>query len=326
MHIQRRALLALAGAFLLPRIGRADTPSMPPTSAESPDGVRWVTLSSGYKVWTQRIGSGPTKVLLLSGGPGLSHEYMECFAVFLPQQGYELYFYDQLGCGRSDRPSDASLWRLSRSLDEVEEVRAALGLDRMIVVGHSWGGILGLEYALRHPQRIRAFVLSNMTASFADYGAYVQQLREQMPTAVQSRLTALEAAGQTDDAEYQDLVTKYLYARYICRLDPWPEPVLRALEGINPEIYVTMQGANEFLPTGNLKTWDRWADLPRLDVPTLVMGARYDEMNPESIRREAALIPDAALFISETGSHLAMWDDQKAYFDALLSFLERQRG
>ncbi|GLK72322.1 alpha/beta fold hydrolase [Ancylobacter dichloromethanicus] len=179
MYIQRRALLALAGALMLPRLGRADPhpPSVPQALGESPDGIRWVTLSSGHRVWTPRIGRGATKVLLLSGGPGLSHEYMQCFADFLPQQGYELYFHDQLGCGLSDRPKDPSLWRLSRYLEEVEEVRAALGLGRMIIVGHSWGGILGLEYALRFREHTQAFVLSNMSASFADYSSYVRQLR-----------------------------------------------------------------------------------------------------------------------------------------------------
>ncbi|SDA24826.1 proline iminopeptidase [Sphingomonas sp. NFR15] len=302
----------------------AATCSVPLRAATTPadtGGVQWIRLSNGHRVWTQRLGRGPKKILLLHGGPGLSHDYMQCFADYLPKAGYELYFYDQLGCGRSDKPDDTRLWTLPRYLDEVEQVRAGLGLDHMILAGHSWGGILGIEYALRHPERLRGFVLSDMAASFSDYGRRTRQLRDQLPAPVKARLETLEKAGQQGGDEYSGIIQRELYARYICRLDPWPEPVLRSLGGINPVIYNQMQGPDEFTLTGNLRDWDRWADLPRIRTPTLVMGARYDEMDPQSIRREAQLIPHSSLFISETGSHLAMWDDQKAYFAALLGFL-----
>jgi proline iminopeptidase len=292
------------------------------TAEDGQDGVRWIKLRSGYKIWTRRIGRGRTKVLLLHGGPGASHEYMQCFADVLPQAGYEMYFYDQLGCGHSDKPDDTSLWALPRYLDEVEEVIEALELERIVLVGHSWGGILGIEYALRHPERLNGFVLSNMSASFADYGAYVHHLRDNLPAPVRARLTELEIAGKQNSQEYDAIIHKELYGRYICRLDPWPEPVQRSLGGINPVIYNQMQGPDEFTLTGNLMNWDRWADLSRIQTRTLVMGARNDEMNPDSMRREADLIPESSLFISDTGSHLAMWDDQENYFKALLAFLD----
>jgi proline iminopeptidase len=324
--INRRSILAggAIAALGTPFAGRA-TGAGQVQGAEQRDGVRWVRLSTGHRVWTQRLGRGRKKVLVLHGGPGFSHDYMDCFADFLPKAGYELYFYDQLGCGRSDRPEDTSLWTLPRYLQEVEEVRAALGLERFIVVGHSWGGILGLEYALRHPDRLAGFVLSSMTASFADFEAYTKQLKESLPAAARERLSRLEDAGQQASDEYGAILQKELYTRYICRLDPWPEGLQRSFAIANATIYNQMQGPNEFTITGNLKDWDRWADLPKLAIPTLVTGARYDEMNPESIRREARLIPGARLFFSETGSHLAMWDDQKAYFEALLSFLAELR-
>jgi proline iminopeptidase len=291
-----------------------------------PAGVRLIRLADGHRVWTRRVGSGPRKVLLLHGGPGLSHDYMECFASVLPQAGFEMYFYDQLGCGRSDHPNDVRLWNLPRYLDEVEQVRAALGIDKMILIGHSWGSILGIEYALRHPHRLERLVLSNMSASFADYGAYVNHLRQTLPADVRQQMATLEAAHAQGGDAYAALMQKELYNRYICRLDPWPEPVLRSLQAMNPSIYNQMQGPDEFTLTGNLKNWDRWADLKRISTPTLVMGARYDEMDPESIRREARLIPGAELFISETGSHMAMWDDQQRYFAALLGFLKAGRS
>jgi proline iminopeptidase len=321
-ELNRRHLIeggiALAAAATLSKRTFAATS----VAEEGQDGVRWIRLRNGHKIWTQRIGRSPKKVLLLHGGPGASHEYMQCFADVLPQAGYEMYFYDQLGCGHSDKPDDTGLWTLPRYLDEVEEVIEALELDRLVLVGHSWGGMLGIEYALRRPERLSGFVLSNMSASFADYGAYVRHLRDTLPAPVQARLAELEIAGKQNSQEYDAIIHKELYGRYICRLDPWPEPVQRSLGGINPVIYNQMQGPDEFTLTGNLMNWDRWADLPRIQTRTLVMGARHDEMNPESIRREAKLIPQSSLFISETGSHLAMWDDQKNYFEALLAFLD----
>ncbi|MET3722567.1 proline iminopeptidase-family hydrolase [Sphingomonas trueperi] len=315
----RRQLLSLAAAGALLPAGRAlAVPDLPRE-------VRRITVAGKYQVWTERVGTGATKVLLLHGGPGFSHDYMDCFADFLPQAGYELYFYDQLGCGQSDRPDDTSLWTLPRYLDEVEEVRAGLGLDRFVLVGHSWGGILGIEYALRHPERLSGFVLSSMTASFADFAAYTGQLKQALPAPIRRQLAALEAAGEQGGEAYGKILQDELYTRYICRLKPWPAPLTHSFEVANGTIYNQMQGPNEFVVTGNLRNWDRWHDLPNLQVPTLVMGARYDEMNPKSIEREARLIPGAELFLSKTGSHLTMWDDQRAYFDAILRFLAKLR-
>jgi proline iminopeptidase len=332
MPMRRRNILeafamVLASGLCPAGLAAAATPSTaaPNDTVGNADGVRRVTLSSGHTVWTQRLGRSTTKVLILNGGPGLSHEYMQCFADFLPQAGYEMVFYDQLGCGQSDKPRDKRLWTLERYVSEVEEVRHALGLEQMIVVSHSWGAMLGMEYVLRYPGNVRAFVLSDMSASYADFARYVHVLRTRMPERIQARMSVLEQHGKTGGDEYQQLVMKYLYDVYICRSNPWPLPVQRCFAGVNDEIYSTMQGPNEFVVTGNLKTWDRWASLPKISVPTLVMGARYDEMDPASERREAAAIPGAELFMSETGSHLSMWDDQRAYFGALLTFLDRHR-
>ena len=287
------------------------------------EGVRWIRLREGHRVWTRRVGSGPVKVLLLHGGPGFSHDYMECFADFLPPAGIEIYFYDQLGCGFSDRPDDEQLWNLPRYVAEVEQVRTALGLDDFVLLGHSWGGILAIEYALRpYARHLRAAVISNMTASIADYTAYTNKLKNALPAPVLQQLEALERAGRRASEEYSAIVMQELYPRHICRVQPFPEPFQRALQKVNAKIYNQMQGADEFVVSGNLKGWDRWRDLRRIRTRTLVMGARYDEMNPDSVRREAQLVPGAQLFISDTGGHLAMWDDQQHYFAALIDFLQ----
>ncbi len=122
-------------------------------------------------------------------------------------------------------------------------------------------------------------------------------------------MVALEKAGKESSDEYGEILQRELYTRYICRLNPWPEGLQHSFAVANGIIYNQMQGPNEFVITGNLKSWDRWADLHRITVPTLVMGARHDEMNPQSVEREATLIPGTRFFMSETGSHLAMWDD-----------------
>jgi proline iminopeptidase len=287
--------------------------------------VRWVRLSNGYKVWTQRIGQGSTKVLLLHGGPGLSHDYMDCFADFLPRAGYELYFYDQLGSGRSDRPSDPALWTLERYVHEVEEVRTGLELDQFVLIGHSWGSALGMEYALSYQQHLSALVLSNMTDNAADYDSYMQKLKNALPPPVLRRLNELERSGKQDSPEYQKLFMTEFFARHACRLTPTPPSLERSFSVENASINNQVVGSGDFVMGGEFTHWDRRAQLPRIRVPTLTMGARYDFMNHETIKQEAQLIPGAECFISATGSHLAMWDDQTHYFQALLAFLAKHR-
>jgi len=284
--------------------------------------VRRIKLREGYEVWTQRVGSGPIKVLLLHGGPGIPHDYLQPFADFLPPAGIEIHFYDQLGVGLSDHPDSTSLWNVERYLDEVEQVRAALRLEQFVLFGHSWGGILTMEYALsRHARHLKAAIISNMTASIEDYTRYTKFLKDALPVKVRKELAQLEAAGQASSDRYNEIVFNELYPRHLCRIWPLPQPAQHAIDTMNAKIYNFMQGSNEFEVTGNLKGWDRWQDLHRINVPTLWMGARHDEMDPKSIAREASLVRNSRLFLSKTGSHLTMWDDQKNYFAALLGFL-----
>jgi len=285
-------------------------------------GIRMVPVVGGkYKVWTKKVGSGPVKVLLLHGGPGLSHAYLEAMESFLPQAGIEMYYYDQLGCGNSEQPDDPSLWNLPRYLEELEEVRLGLGLDQFVLYGHSWGGILGIEYALQHPKRLRALVVSNMTAGMDAYVKYSDTLKAQLPPALLAELRALEAQQAYDTPAYEKIITENLYPLMICRTNPWPESVERAVRLMNAKIYNQMQGKSEFLVTGNLKGWERWDRLHEIKVRTLTMGAKYDEMDPNDMKKMATLMPNAVSAICENGSHLSMWDDQANYFRHLLLFL-----
>ena len=286
-------------------------------------GIRMVPVVSGkYKVWTKRVGSGPLKVLLLHGGPGFSHEYLEAMESFLPQAGIEMYYYDQLGCNNSDQPDDPSLWTLERYTEEVNDVRYGLGLDKVVLYGHSWGGILAMEYALKYPQHLRGLVISNMTAGMKSYLARTASIKQQLPPKVLGKLTALEAAENYDSPEYQRLMMEELYPRMLCRIHPWPEPVSRAFRHMNEKIYVQMQGKSEFLVTGNLKDWERWDRLHEIKAKTLTIGARYDEMDPKDMQKMATLIPNGSYAYCPNGSHLCMWDDQAVYFKNLLQFLK----
>src|SRR5438270_845653 len=243
--------------------------------------VKLIPISTpvgNFKVWTKRIGNNPKiKVLLLHGGPATGHEYMECFESFFPKEGIEFYEYDQLGSSYSDQPKDSSLWTIDHFVEEVEQVRQALGMnkDNFYLLGHSWGGILAMEYALKYQQHLKGLVISNMMASCPDYGKYARDvLAPQFDPKVLARIRAIEAKGDFQNPEYMQLLYPNYYAKHICRFPPdqWPEPVSRSLGKINQSLYVTMQGPSEFGISGKLLNWDRKADLPKITVPALSIG------------------------------------------------------
>jgi proline iminopeptidase len=232
-----------------------------------------------------------------------------------------MYYYDQLGCNNSDLPDDPSLWTLPRYLEEVEEVRRGLGLEHFVLYGHSWGGILAMEYALHYQQHLQGLVISNMTAGSQAYLKHTAALKLQLPPVSLARLQAPEAKQDYDSPEYGKIMMEDLYPKMICRTKPWPEPLDRAFRHLNEKIYNQMQGKSEFLVTGNLKDWERWDRLHEIKVKTLTIGARYDEMDPEDMKKMATLIPNATAAICPNGSHMCMWDDQAFYFRHLLEFL-----
>jgi proline iminopeptidase len=243
---------------------------------------------------------------------------------FLPQAGIEMYYYDQLGVGNSDVPDDPALWTLPRYLSEVEEVRRGLGLDHFVLYGHSWGGMLAMEYALNYQQHLRGFVISNMTAGMKSYLKRTARLKVQfLSPELLAKFNALESAKDYDNPEYKRIVFEKLYTQMICRLQPWPEPLMRAVRLVNEKIYNQMQGKSEFEVTGNMKDWERRGRLHEIKVKALTIGAVHDEMDPEDMQKMAKLMPNATSAICPNGSHMAMWDDQAIYFQHLLGFLSR---
>jgi proline iminopeptidase len=294
------------------------------SSEKRADGSRvtFVHVDPKYKVWTERVGDGSMKMLLLHGGPGLTHEYLEVFEKFLPKKGVEFYYYDQLGSGLSDRPNDVRLWTAGRFRDEVEQVRRGLGLDDFFLFGHSWGGLLGMEYALKFQCHLKGLVISNMTASAASYNKYLNRLRRRFPLQVRRMLSEYEARGDYGAVKYQDALDEYFYDTYMCRLNPWPEALERSDKHTNSEVFDTIHGPNEFVTTGTAKHWNRWKDLQEIRVPTLLLVGRYDTMSVDDIKRMGRLVPNSRVVVCQDGSHLSMYDDQQTYFHELLEFVK----
>ena len=265
-------------------------------------GARRIPVSTPkgeFKVWVKRVGNNPgLRLLLLHGGPGATHEYLEACDSYLPGAGVEYYYYDQLGSGFSDQPDEPSLWEVDRFVDEVEQVRRALGLDsgNFVLYGQSWGGILALEYALRYQQHLRGLVISNMMASVPAYNAYAEQvLMPKMDQAALAEIKSLEASGDTDNPRYMELLLEQHYIHHVLRMPvaDWPDPVQRGFAHINPAIYVSMQGPSELGISADAKLarWDRTAELASVEVPTLVIGAEHDTMDPAHMEMMAARLP-----------------------------------
>ncbi len=285
------------------------------------------TPKGEFRVWTRQVGDNPrARVLLLHGGPGATHEYFEGFDGWLPDAGIEVIYYDQLGSFYSDQPDDPDLWELPRFVEEVEQVRVALGLDAgsFYLLGQSWGGILAIEYALRYGQHLKALVVSNMMSSCPAYNAYAREvLAPAMDPVALAEIRRLEAAGETEDPRYMELLMEQHYVHHVLRVPPeaWPDPVNRTFEHINPSIYTLMQGPSELGLSGRLVDWDRTADLGSITVPTLVIGATHDTMDPAFMEMMAGRFPRGEFLLCPNGSHMAMWDDERTYFEGLLGFI-----
>jgi proline iminopeptidase len=295
-------------------------------------GVRMVPIETpvgAFKVWTKRIGNNPElRVLLLHGGPGATHEYLEACDSYLPGAGIEYYYYDQLGSAFSDQPDESSLWELERFVDEVEHVRQALALERdsFVLYGQSWGGILAIEYALAYPDSLKGLVISNMMSDVPAYNAYAQDvLKPSMDQDALREIESLEAAGDIENPRYMNLLYEHHYIHHVLRMpvEDWPNPVQRAFAAINPAVYVTMQGPSELgiSHDAKLAQWSRFDDLSSIEVPALVIGARHDTMDPRHMEAMAERLPLGTYLHCSEGSHLAMYDDQHRYFSGLLDFL-----
>ncbi|MEI8073191.1 MAG: proline-specific peptidase family protein [Bacteroidota bacterium] len=291
-------------------------------------GVKMVPIQTpvgNFKVWTKRFGSNPKiKILLLHGGPAMTHEYMECFETFFQKEGFEFYEYDQLGSYYSDQPKDSSLWTTERFVEEVEQVRKAIHADssNFYVLGNSWGGILAMEYALKYQKNMKALLVSNMVASAFEYAKYAEEvLAKQMNPEVLAEIKALEAKKDFNNPRYMELLIPNFYHEHLCRLKEWPDGFNRAMKHVNSEIYTLMQGPSEFGISGRLANWDIKNRLKEIAIPTLMIGAKHDTMDPKAMEEQSKLVQKGKYLYCPNGSHLAMWDDQKVYMKGVIQFV-----
>ncbi len=296
-------------------------------------GIKMIPISTpkgDFRVWTKKVGNNPTmKLLLLHGGPGATHEVYDCFDGYFPSEGIEYIYYDQLGSYFSDQPSDTTLWTIERFVDEVEQVRVALGLDKdnFYLLGQSWGGILAMEYAFKHQDKLKGLIISNMMSSVPEYNKYAQEvLGPQMALEVLQEIKELEARNEFSNPRYMDLLMEHYYTEHLLRMpvEKWPQSVNLAFRHMNPEVYVYMQGPSEFGITGDatLYNWDVSKELPSITVPTLVIGATYDTMDPEHMEWMAGQVSRGRFLLCPNGSHLSQYDDQKNYIGGVLQFIK----
>lgn len=281
----------------------------------------------GYNVWYRIVGEreepGRLPLLCLHGGPGVPHDYLEPLEA-MAATGRRLIFYDQLGCGNSDQPHDPSLWTIDLFVEEVEAVRLALGLDRIHLLGQSWGGMLAMQVALTRPAGLASLIVASSPASMPQWVAEANRLRTELPPEVQQTLLKHEEAGTTEDPAYQEAVMAF-YRRHVCRADPWPECLNRAFEKLlrNPEVYNTMNGPSEFHVTGVIKDWDIVDRLGEIRVPTLITSGRYDEATPAVAETVSRGIQGSVWVIFEHSAHMAHAEEPKRYMRVLDQFLSR---
>jgi proline-specific peptidase len=274
----------------------------------------------GGRVWYRRVGAGGTPLLCLHGGPGFTHYYLEPLEMLADRR--PVIFYDQLGCGRSDRPDDLSLWTVDRFVEELAQVRAALNLDRLHLFGSSWGGMLAMQYVLDRRPDLVSLILCGSPASMIRWSRDCAELLADQPAKVRDVIRQHEAAGFTGCPEYQAAILGF-YREHVCRMSPWPDGFERSFAEAGYPVYNTMNGPSEFTVTGTLKTWDVTERLGEIDVPTLLVGGRHDECRPAHLEDMHRRIAGSQLEIIEDASHLC-FAEQPAVFTSLVNhFLAR---
>ena len=287
------------------------------------------TPKGTFKVYTKRMGNNPKiRVLLLHGGPGGTHEEFGNFDGYLPNEEIEYIYYDQLDSYYSDKPNDSALWTTEHFVEEVEQVRQALGLnkDNFYLFGQSWGGILAMEYALKYQENIKGLIISNMMASAPKYTKYVNEvLGPQMDPAVFKEIMDMEANNDFDNPRYSKLLMNHYYTEHILRrpVEKWPKSINLFFDHLNPNIYIYMQGHSEFGMTGNatLRNWDVSKRLKEIKVPTLMLGGEFDTMDPEYMKWMAGEVQNGRS-VTTNGSHLSQFDDSETYFTELIKFIK----
>jgi len=280
---------------------------------------------AGGETWYRVVGDGEKEgalpLLLLHGGPGAAHDYLESMQE-LARTGRRAIFYDQLGCGRSPYPSDPGKWTVQLFVDEVNAVREALSLDRIHLLGQSWGGMLGMEYALTQPDGLESLIICDSPSSMELWVSEANRLREQLPPEVQETLLRHEADVTTDSAEYLAACDVF-YDRHVCRVRPYPDYVQRSFDQIANEVYLTMNGPSEFHCVGTLRGWDVTPRLGEIRVSTLVISGAHDEATPLIARTVHDGIPGSEWVLFDDSSHMPHVEEPERFLQVVGDWLER---
>ncbi|MBP2239845.1 proline iminopeptidase [Cytobacillus eiseniae] len=274
---------------------------------------------TGGNVWYQLHNheTNTIPVIILHGGPGSSHYSLQGLKALAKDR--PVILYDQLGCGKSDRPSDPSLWNISRFVEELEQIRQALSLDQLHILGHSWGTTLAAAYLLTKPEGVESVIFSSPCLSAPLWAEDQEQNRKQLPEHVQATLKACEENGTTDSEEYKEATAQF-NKQFVCRLDPMPAFLKKGAQYKNPEVYNIMWGPSEFHVTGNLKSFDCTPRLKEITVPTLYTCGRYDEATPKSTELFSKLTPNALFYVFENSAHMPYLEEEKEYLKVVSTF------
>jgi len=279
---------------------------------------------TGYRV-TGSLGGNKLPLVVLHGGPGCTYDYVDSIKG-LANTGRAVIHYDQLGNGRSTHLNDKGpeFWTPRLFLDELENLTRHLGIDSAYhVLGQSWGGMLGGEYAVTRPKGLCALVISDSPASMELWVQEANKLREKLPPDVQATLLRHEKAGTTDTEEYNKAV-RVFYDRHVCRINPYPPEVQRTFDALaaNTTVYMTMNGQSEFHVIGTLKHWSIIDRLNRIEVPVLLISGKYDEATPATVQPFKDKIKDVRWEIFEHSSHMPHVEETDRYLKVVGQFLD----
>jgi proline iminopeptidase len=276
---------------------------------------------TGGKVWYQLHDNHTKKtpVIVLHGGPGSSHYSIQGLRILAEE--HPVIFYDQLGCGKSDRPTDTLLWNIDRFVEELGQIKEALSLDEFHILGHSWGTTLAAAYYLAKPEGVKSIIFSSPCLSAPRWADDQEHNRQLLPLDVQHTLKTCEQNGRTDSEEYKN-ATKVFNQHFVCRLDPLPEWLKEGKHYQNTEIYNIMWGPSEFHVTGNLKDFDCTSQLKTFNLPTLFTCGRYDEATPTSTEYFSSLTPNGEFHVFEQSAHLPYIEEPEEYVKVMAEFLK----
>jgi proline iminopeptidase len=277
---------------------------------------------NGYKTYYIVYGdldNGKTPLVALHGGPGYTHYYLENLSK-LAEDGGAVVLYDQLGCGKSDRPDNPELWTIDLFVEELNAIREALKLDKVNLLGQSWGGTLALEYMFTQPIGVEKLILSSPLLDTKIWVDEAKRLIEELPEWAAEVMQEHAAEGTTDSYEYKQAYAEFK-KRYICHVEPYPRAMVKSDSEASGQVYNTMWGPNETQVTGVLKNWTSLDRIHAIDIPTLFISGKYDEATPRQIEAAKTRLAGSEWVLLEKSAHMGNLEEPDKYLEAVAEFL-----